>query len=194
MVLLQMNLLVCWQIWILFWFMDDIWKIRWFWICWAVSWPRESLNSVFGLFYCVMCRNNKLSAIWNRERSTSANIWKSLPLIRAATSPMCAHHSGLKLKILLGNGWGKRRQLFCLSWVINGCWHRFGFRLFWFSCISVCCLWSPNDHRWHDRLSLNPIRCHHPLITQLSGTFFMAIFFVKNMYCAVCMLRCPNDP
>ena len=66
--------------------MDDIWKIRWFWICWAVSWPRESLNSVFGLFYCVMCRNNKLSAIWNRERSTSANIWKSLPLIRAATA------------------------------------------------------------------------------------------------------------
>ena len=114
MVVLQMNLLVFWQIWILFWFMDDIWKIQWFWICWAVSWPRESLNSVFGLFYCVMCRNNKLSAIWNRERSTSANIWKSLPLIRAATSPMCAHHSGLKLKILLGNCWRNKDNCFFL--------------------------------------------------------------------------------
>ena len=56
----------------------------------AVSWPRESIPDLLALFrplYCVMCRNNKLSAIRNRERSTSANIWKSLPLIRA--TPYC---------------------------------------------------------------------------------------------------------
>ena len=43
-----------------------------------------------------------------------------------------------------------------------------------------------------DSLSLNPNRCHHPLITQLSGTFvsFMARLVQNKVHCAVFMLRC----
>lgn len=61
-----------------------------------------------------------------------------------------------------------------LSWVINGWWHRFGFRLFWFSLnqhsaaqlSEVCCLWLPIAHRQQLKLDLN--RCYYTRITYLN--------------------------
>ena len=60
---------------------------------------------------------------------------------------------------------------FWLSWAPNGWWHQFGFRLFWFRSANLVQLSNPKYFVYgrlmtlDNSLSLEPNRCHYPLIT-----------------------------
>ena len=65
-----------------------------------------------------------------------------------------------------------------ISWVINAWWHRFGLRLFEF-CPNALHCWvcrKRAEKILKENLSLNPNRCHHPLITQLSWSHVWLIW------------------